>query len=235
MADGTTLAHRRQDDASGTGTKAEATAPRHAMDRPVVSPVSGQALKSLVSDPSFESVKKKLPKPRHYDYVPEFTFTGGCWRVTAVLPYAFSNKSSIFSKREKYKELVVKFSKSAEFREGFEKDLKEYFGKKEHRVDWLESVWLEWGTKGSAPLITILPERGTQMCDLGGDYVSHNSDTDEQLNVLMACTCIFLERLYLMLDKHKALAKTKRLFGKEEIRNAEGDVVSIDLKKDQRK
>lgn len=233
MANGAVLAQGRQDGASITCAKAEPPQ-RHALSKPVLSHISRQAVVDFASDPSFESVVKRLEWPRHHDYLPDFVFTGGCWRVMAVLPYAFSKKASVFGKDEKYKELVGGFSKSAEFRERFEKDLKEYFSCEEHGVDWLDSVLVEWGAKGSAPLIMLLPERSAKMYDIGGEYLSHNAYTDEQLNVLMACTCIFLRRLYVALDEREALFDVKRLLGKKEVRKAEGDVTHIDLRNGKR-
>jgi hypothetical protein len=211
MPSGTALSHKR---------------PGKAPEEREDSAVCSKALERLVSNPSFWSITGGLPKPPRYDYSPRLTSDNGRQMVAAALPTSFSNKAPLFGKNETYRELVSRFSKNGEFRESFGKDLREYFA--ERRVDWLESVWLEWDTRGSAPVIKISPGQ-TQMCELGGSYVSQSASTKEQLDVLMACACLFLERLYSALDECKTPARTERLFRPDE-GGATGYVASVDLK-----
>ena len=193
--------------------------------------VSARAFNRLVSNPSFQSVTGKLPRPERHGYVPQVVVTRDQPQVAAALPGSFSNRAVFLGKNEKYRELVSRFSRNAGFRSSFENELKEYFT--EQQVDWLEGVWLEWDTRGSAPVIRISPGQ-PQMCDLGGNYVSLSADTKEQLDVLLACTCLFLEKLYCALDECKTPARTERLF-KADDDSATGYAVSIDLRADVRK
>lgn len=163
--------------------------------------LSRDAQRLLRGSQAFAKITSELQPPLRYSYFPRYTSVAEpCYTGFINAAWPIDARDGMNGPRHAYRDKVKGIYSDPKFIASVERSFADYL--QWHTLAAGDHIKTKWHDDGRAPHIFFLESNGSWMHDEGSTYTDHNLFTLRSADALMACTCLFLEKLYLRLAEY---------------------------------